>query len=88
LVLEPGESTAWHSDPFHRVTVVVRGDELAIEYSDAGETQRFPVYPGQADWDAPTDREHRAINVGAITYEEVAIFFLDHPDAVPQPTVK
>jgi hypothetical protein len=25
------------------------------------------------------------VNVGVATYEEVAIFFLDHPDAVPQP---
>jgi hypothetical protein len=25
------------------------------------------------------------VNVGGTVYEEVAIFFLDHPDAVPQP---
>jgi hypothetical protein len=33
LILEPGEATAWHYDPFHRVTIIVRGDALAIEYS-------------------------------------------------------
>lgn len=85
LVLEPGETTAWHSDPFHRITVVVRGDALAIEYRDGADTLRFPVSPGQSDWDTPTDRVHRALNVGTQTYEEVAIFFLDRPDAVAQP---
>jgi quercetin dioxygenase-like cupin family protein len=85
LVLEPGEATAWHRDPYHRVTVIVRGDALAIEYSDHAEPQRISVSAGQVDWDAPTDRKHRAVNVGVATYEEVAIFFLDHPDAVPQP---
>ena len=86
--MELGEATGWHSDPFHRVTVVVRGDALAIEYLDKGERQRVSVAPGQADWDAPTDRGHRAVNIGSTTYEEVAIFFLDRPDAVPQPVVE
>jgi len=85
LVLEPGEATVWHRDPYHRVTVIVRGDALAIEYSDVAEPQRISVSAGQVDWDAPTDRKHRAVNVGVATYEEVAIFFLDRPDAVPQP---
>ena len=86
LVLEPGEATAWHTDPFHRVTVIVRGDALAIEYRDAPKAEEAAVAPGQVDWDAPTERSHRAVNVGATAYEEVAIFFLDHPDAVAQPT--
>ena len=88
LILEPGEATAWHLDPFHRFTVVVRGEALAIEYRDGAQPERFAVFPGQADWDAPTDRGHRAVNVGATTYEEVAIFFLDRPDVVPQPTAE
>ena len=86
LVLEPGEATAWHRDPFQRVTVTVRGGVLAIEYSDGGEPQRVSVSAGQVDWDAPTDRKHRAVNVGGTIYEEVAIFFLDRPDAIAQPT--
>jgi len=85
LVLEPGEATAWHSDPFHRVTVIVRGDALAIEYHNEVEPQRILVSAGQVDWDAPTNRSHRAVNVGVTIYEEVAIFFLDRPDAIPQP---
>jgi hypothetical protein len=28
---------------------------------------------------------HRGVNVGEQPYEEVAIFFLDRPDAVAQP---
>ena len=86
LVLEPGEATSWHVDPFHRVTVIVRGEALAIEYRDGAKSERFEVRAGQADWDAPTERGHRAVNVGATTYEEVTVFFLDRPDATPQPS--
>ena len=79
LVLEPSEATSWHVDPFHRVSVIVRGEELAIEYRDEGGTERVAVSAGQVDWDAPTDRIHRAVNVGGGTYEEVTIVFLDRP---------
>ena len=61
------------------------GDALAIEYRDGGEGSRFEVRPGQVDWDEPSDRVHRAVNVGDRPYEEIAVFFLDRPDAVPQP---
>jgi hypothetical protein len=88
LVLEPGEATPWHTDPYHRVTVIVRGEALAIEYRDGGGTGRVEVAAGQADWDAPTERVHRAVNVGGDTYEEVAVFFLDRPDAIAQPTAQ
>jgi oxalate decarboxylase/phosphoglucose isomerase-like protein (cupin superfamily) len=85
LRLAPGEAMHWHRDPFHRVTVVLRGDALAIEYRDGGESDRLEVSPGQAGWDEPTDRLHRGVNVGEQPYEEITVFFLDHPDAVPQP---
>ena len=85
LVLAPGEATAWHYDPCHRVSVVIRGDALTIEYHDRAEALRMSVNAGQVDWDKPTDRRHRAVNTGATIYEEVAIFFLDHPEAVAQP---
>ena len=85
LVLEPGMATPWHVDPFHRVTVVVRGDALAIEYRDGRKTDRVEVFAGATDWDEPTNQVHRAVNIGRSTYEEVAIFFLDRPDALPQP---
>ena len=88
LVLEPGMATPWHVDPFNRITVVVRGDALAIEHRDGRETEHVKVFAGETDWDAPTDQVHRAVNVGQSTYEEVTIFFLDRPDAVPQPIVK
>jgi quercetin dioxygenase-like cupin family protein len=88
LVLEPGEATAWHVDPYHRVSVVVRGKALAIEYRDGPGAQRVEVAAGQADWDAPTDRVHRAVNVGGEPYEEVTVFFLDRADATPQPVAE
>ena len=88
MTLEPGETTPWHVDPFHRVTVIVHGDALAIEYRDGSESERLDMRAGQVDWDAPTERVHRASNAGTATYEEVTIFFLDRADAVPQPTVE
>ena len=45
----------------------------------------MPICAGQVDWEAPTERKHRAVNVGATTYEEVAIFFLNGPDILAQP---
>jgi hypothetical protein len=35
-ILEPGESSAWHTDACDRVTVILRGDPLAIEFRDNG----------------------------------------------------
>ena len=83
--LAPGEAMPWHRDPFHRVTVVLQGNELAIEYRDGTESQRFSVTSGQVDWDEPTDRIHRGVNVGDVPYEEVTVFFLEQPEDVPQP---
>ncbi len=83
--LAPGEATPWHRDPFHRVTVVLSGDLLNIEFRDGGETQTCQVTVGEVDWSEPTDRVHRAVNVGKEVFEEVVTFFLDRPDAVPQP---
>lgn len=85
LQLEPGEAMPWHRDPFHRVTVVLGGDALAIEYRDGCEQHAVEVTPGQVDWDEPTDQVHRGVNVGQQPYAEITIFFLDRPDAVPQP---
>jgi len=33
----------------------------------------------------PGNRVHRAVNVGKEVFEEVVTFFLDRPDARPQP---
>lgn len=85
LRLAPGQATPWHRDPFHRVTVVLSGDLLDIEYRDGGEPHREKITVGDADWLEPSDRVHRAVNVGRDAFEEVTTFFLDRPDADPQP---
>jgi quercetin dioxygenase-like cupin family protein len=85
LRLAPGEAMPWHRDPFQRITVVLQGHALTIEYRDGTPGQRVAVQVGQVDWDEPTERIHRGVNIGAEPYEEITIFFLDHPDAVPQP---
>ncbi len=86
LILAPGEATPWHRDPFHRVSVILSGEALAIEYRDESARKRIEVAAGQTDWDEPSERIHRAINVGKGVYEEITVFFLDRPDAVPQPS--
>src|SRR5574340_508478 len=83
--LQPGESTPWHRDPYHRVTVVLSGDLLSIEFRDSEETLSWKVTPGEVDWSEPSERVHRAINTGNKVFEEVVTFFLDRPDADPQP---
>jgi quercetin dioxygenase-like cupin family protein len=85
LRLAPGEGTPWHRDPFQRVTVVLKGDELTIEYRDGRQPHRVEITAGQTDWDEPSDHVHRAVNTGRQLYEEITIFFLDRSDAVPQP---
>jgi len=85
LTLAPGEAMPWHRDPFHRVSVVLHGSELAIEYRDGSPPQRFMVAPGQVDWDEPSERVHRGVNVGDRPYEEVTVFLLDRPGAAHQP---
>ena len=87
LILEPGEATPWHVDPFPRLTVIIRGDALAIEHREGRDIARIDVAPGMSDWDEPTDTVHRGVNVGQHAYEEVTVFLLDRPDAVPQPRV-
>ena len=85
LILAPGEATRWHRDPFHRVSVVFRGDTLAIEFRDGRASKRVKVTAGQVDWDEPGDRIHRAVNIADVPYEEITVFLLTHPDDVPQP---
>jgi hypothetical protein len=84
-VLAVGEAIPWHRDPFHRVAVVVGGDLLSIEDRDGGEPCVVQIAAGQVDWEEPTERAHRAVNVGTQRYEQVTIFLLDRPDAVPEP---
>jgi len=85
LHLAPGEAMPWHRDPCHRVAVVLGGDCLSIEYRDGGESQRGEITPGQVDWEEPSARVHRAVNVGKKPYEQVTVFLLDRADAVAQP---
>ncbi|HEU4366859.1 MAG TPA: NUDIX domain-containing protein [Methylomirabilota bacterium] len=82
-----GESTPWHHDHYHRVTLVLSGDAITIEYRDGRPEKRLSVRPGQVDWDEPTTLVHRGMNVGRQPYEEIALFLLDDADAHPQPRV-
>jgi len=73
--LAPGESTPWHRDPCHRVSVILSGDGLGIEYRNGTPGHHVKLTPGQVDWDEPSDHLHRR------NYD----FLSRHPDVVPQP---
>jgi len=85
LVLEPGEAMPWHTDACHRFSVIVRGQQLSLEFRETGERIEVAVHPGMVDWDQPDARVHRAVNTGATTYEEVVTFLLSAPGLDPQP---
>ena len=76
----------WHRDPFHRVSVVLRGDALMIEFRDGGPSERFEVTLEKLAGTSRPTACTAGVNVGEQPYEEVTVFFLDRPDAVPQPT--
>ena len=84
-MLAPGEATRWHRDPCQRVSVVLKGEALAIEFRDGRANVHVTVAPGQVDWDEPSDHAHRAVNIAGVAYEEIGVFFLPHPDDMPQP---
>ena len=75
----------WHTDACHRFSVIVRGSRLGIEYRDTGEIEANDVSSGLAGWDAPTDRVHRAVNLGSEVYEEVVTFYRADASIDPQP---
>ena len=85
LYLEPGEATRWHIDPFHRVSVVLQGEVLEIQFRDSKPAKEVRVSPGQVDWDEPGGHAHRAVNAGGVPYEEITVFFLTNHDDAPQP---
>lgn len=85
MVLQPGEAMPWHTDKCHRFTVVLRGEQLRLEFRDNGEEVTVPVHPGLAEWDSPQARVHRGVNAGKEPYEEIVVFFLDPPRIDPQP---
>lgn len=59
LCLAQGEAMPWHSDPFERVTVVLRGGTLAIEYRDGGPGERIALAAGQVDFTRSPRRQCR-----------------------------
>ena len=61
------------------------GQHGRIEFRDGGNGQEWKVNVGEVDWSEPSDRIHRAVNIGKEVFEEVVTFFLDRPDSVPQP---
>jgi hypothetical protein len=57
-----------------------------LNTGDGGESQRVEIAPGQVEWEEPSARVHRAVNIGKQAYEQVTVFLLARPDAVAQPT--
>jgi len=85
LVLAPGEAMPWHTDACHRCSVIVRGQQLTMEFRETGERMSVAIHPGMVTWDALEARVQRAVHTGSTTYEEVVTFFLNVPGLDPQP---
>lgn len=85
LTLLPGQATPWHRDACRRLSVVVRGDRLTIEFRDGTDPIAVELAPGLAGWDDPEPRVHRAVNTGSTTFEEVTTFLLAPDLQDPQP---
>jgi len=83
--LAPGSATPWHVDACHRFSVVVRGERLRIEFRDGSEPIDVEAPRGLAGWDAPEPRVHRAVNVGAVHFEEIVTYYRDPPGCEVQP---
>lgn len=75
----------WHTDTCRRFSVVVRGEQLGVEFLDTGEVITVAVHPGMTEWDEPDSRVHRGVNKGATRYEEIVAFLLRDPGVDPQP---
>ena len=63
--LRLGEATKWQRDPYHRISVVLNGEILRVEFHDGRPTVEVRVAPGQVDWREPGEPVHQAMNVGA-----------------------
>lgn len=63
--LSPGRRPLWHRDPYNRVTVVLSGDLLNIEFRDGEENQQWKITVGEVGWSEPSDRVHRDCECGA-----------------------
>lgn len=83
--LEPGTATSWHADACRRISTVIRGERLRIEFRDGEDAEEVAVSAGMSGWDEPEERVHRAVNAGTGPYEEVTVFFLRAPETDPQP---
>lgn len=86
MILAPGESTPWHTDPCRRFSVVMSGDQLTIEFAGNREPETFSVWRGMSGWDEPDACVHRAVNTGALPFVEVVTFLRTSADVDVQPT--
>jgi hypothetical protein len=66
------------------LTVVLKGEQLRIEYQDGAEPKLVPVVAGEVHWDEPSaPRVHRAVNSGHLPYEEVVVALIERGEAPP-----
>ncbi len=71
LIVEPGESSAWHMHGNDYVTVVVEGEGLKVEYDDGTESDS-PSTIGTYTYHGE-HKVHRVINNRNVRYKNVLI---------------
>jgi hypothetical protein len=62
----------------------MRSRSSIVTLTNATASRSPQASAGQVDWTEPSERVHRAVNIGQQPYEEVTIFFVDRADAVLQ----
>ena len=71
LIVEPGESSAWHMHGRDYVTIVVEGEGLKVEYDDGTESDS-PSSPGTYTYHGE-HKVHRVVNNKGKRYKNVLI---------------
>lgn len=71
LIVEPGESSAWHLHERDYITIVVEGEGLVVEFED-GSTEDSPAEVGR--WRYHDDHKvHRVTNNTGSRYKNVLV---------------
>lgn len=77
MLLEPGESSDLHRHALDYVLCILEGTSIDADRPDGGESQSFPVQPGQVVF-VPRGGTERAVNRSATRFRELLIELKDH----------
>ena len=71
LIVEPGQTSAWHLHQRDYITVTAEGDHIYLEHED-GSTEPSAHQPGRWKWHGEHD-VHRVVNDGKTRYSNILV---------------